>query len=102
MKPARFVLLLLSLASSVVLGTEKAFTELDDKTFTDFVTGAPVAFVDFYADWCSHCKAFEPVFEQVAEHFKGKIPVGRINAPNYMEFSTSQGIKALPTLRLYV
>lgn len=98
-----FALLLTSIVSSAtVLGAEKAFTELTDKTFTNFIRSSPVVFVDFYADWCSHCKAFEPVFEEIAEHFKGKIPVGRINAPNYMDLSLSQGINSLPTIRLYM
>lgn len=95
-------LILLAFASSSVLGEEKAFTELDDKTFNDFVTSSPAVFVDFYADWCAHCRAFEPTFEEIAEHYKGKMPVGRLNAPNFVDFSLSQGINSLPTIRLYV
>ena len=96
-------LLLASLVSSTtVLGAEKVFTELTDNTFMDFIGSNSVVFVDFYADWCSHCKDFEPVFEEIAEHFKGKIPVGRINAPEYTDFSLSQGINSLPTIRLYM
>ena len=79
-----------------------AVIELDDKSFTSFTTSKSVVLVEFYADWCSHCKAFEPVFESIAEHFKSKVSVGRINAPEYMDLAKSQGIKALPTIKIYM
>ena len=27
-------------------------------------------FVKFYTNWCSHCKAVEPIWQEVGEHFK--------------------------------
>ena len=79
-----------------------AVVELNDKSFASFTTSRSVVLVEFYADWCSHCKAFEPVFESLAEHFKANVSVGRINAPEYMDLSRSQGIKALPTIKIYM
>lgn len=42
-------------------------TELSDSDFQKTISTAPLAFVDFYADWCGPCRLFAPVFAQVAE-----------------------------------
>jgi thioredoxin 1 len=41
--------------------------ELTDKNFRSSIDAAPLAFVDFYADWCGPCRLFSPVFALVAE-----------------------------------
>ena len=41
--------------------------ELNDESFKTAVAAAPLAFVDFYADWCGPCRLFSPVFARVAE-----------------------------------
>jgi len=41
--------------------------ELNDTTFKQFLVDHPVAIIDFYATWCSHCKTFAPIFENISE-----------------------------------
>ncbi len=35
--------------------------------------------VDFWADWCAPCKTLMPAVEAVAEQFKGRLRVGKVN-----------------------
>ena len=42
-------------------------TELNDENFRQNIEAEPLAFVDFYADWCGPCRLFAPVFAEVAE-----------------------------------
>ncbi|MEW6057855.1 MAG: thioredoxin family protein [Bdellovibrionota bacterium] len=40
--------------------------ELNDQTFQKAIEAAPLALVDFYANWCGPCRLFSPIFEKVA------------------------------------
>jgi len=52
-------------------------------TDTDFATrveGAPgLTVVDFWATWCGPCRMIAPILEQLAEEFKGKVRVAKLD-----------------------
>ncbi len=47
--------------------------------FDAAVAAAPLAMVDFWADWCGPCKMLSPVIESLADQYKGKVLVGKVN-----------------------
>jgi thioredoxin len=70
---------------------------LDDKTFKKAIKKGLVL-VDFGAAWCGPCQALAPVFEKASAKFPhvtfAKVDIDK--APK-----ASDGIGAVPTLRLY-
>lgn len=60
--------------------------------------GQKPAIIDFYADWCSPCKAIAPVLEELSEEYKGKVDVFKINTETEMELSAMFGIRSIPSL----
>ena len=63
------------------------------------VKNAPgAALVDFFADWCGPCKIVAPLIEKMAQDFKGKAGVYKINTDNAQALATSLGIRGIPTL----
>lgn len=56
------------------------------------------AIVDFYADWCGPCKAVAPVLEELAEEFKDKLVIYKIDTDKEMELSGLFAIQSIPTL----
>ena len=56
------------------------------------------AIVDFYADWCGPCKAVAPVLEELANEYKGKINIYKIDTDSEKELSSLFGIQSIPTL----
>ena len=71
--------------------------DLDQRTFDDAVSGAPVV-VDFWAPWCKPCRAIEPILEQVAE----QVTVARVNIDEEPELASRFEVLAVPTVMLFI
>jgi len=54
------------------------------------------AVVDFYADWCGPCRLASPALEELAQKYKGKIVVYKVNTDQERELSTVFGISGIP------
>ncbi len=54
--------------------------------------------VDFYADWCKPCKMVAPIMEELAEEYKGKINIYKVNTDQQRELSKMFGIKSIPSV----
>lgn len=54
--------------------------------------------IDFYADWCQPCKMVAPVLEELAEEYKGKINIYKIDTEAERELAGAFGIKSIPSL----
>jgi thioredoxin len=60
--------------------------------------GTLPAIIDFYADWCGPCKMVAPVLEELADEYKGKIMVYKVDTENEQELAAVFGIQSIPTL----
>jgi len=54
--------------------------------------------IDFYADWCGPCKMVEPVLQELAEEYQGKLNIYRINTQNEQELAAAFGIQSIPSI----
>lgn len=54
--------------------------------------------IDFYADWCQPCKIVAPILEELAEEYKGKIDIYKIDTEEQQELSAAFGIRSIPSL----
>ncbi len=54
--------------------------------------------VDFWATWCAPCRALTPILEELADKYKGKITVGKVNVDDHPEIASQFGILNIPTL----
>jgi thioredoxin 1 len=57
--------------------------------------------VDFWAEWCMPCKMIGPSVAQIAETYKDKIKVGKVNVDSESEIASQYGIISIPTLILF-
>jgi len=57
--------------------------------------------VDFFATWCGPCKMMEPVISKIADEYKGKVKVGKVNVDDENELAMKYGISSIPTLILF-
>jgi thioredoxin 1 len=54
--------------------------------------------IDFYADWCGPCKMVEPILEEVAQEYEGKLIVYRIDTDAEQELAGVFGIQSIPSI----
>lgn len=60
--------------------------------------GKQPALIDFYADWCGPCKMVAPVLEELAEEYKGKIDIYKVDTESERELASMFMIQSIPSL----
>ncbi len=60
--------------------------------------GEKPCIIDFYASWCGPCKVMAPTLQTVAEEYKDKINVYKVDVDDQKELAASFGITGIPTL----
>ena len=73
-----------------------------DATFDSEVlkAGTPVL-VDFWAPWCGPCRAVAPAVDAIAEEFKGRLKVVKLNTDEEQEVTVKYGVGSIPTLMVF-
>ena len=54
--------------------------------------------VDFWATWCAPCRAIAPVLDELAQKYKGKFTVAKVNVDEVPELAAQFGVLNIPTL----
>ena len=65
--------------------------------FDAAVAAAPLAMVDFWADWCGPCKQFGPIFEAASEKH-ADITFGKVDTEDQQQLAAAAGITSIPTI----
>lgn len=75
---------------------EKVF-DYENKQEWDF-SGELPAIIDFYADWCGPCKMVAPILEELAEEYKGKVDIYKVDTEAEQELAAVFGIRSIPSI----
>jgi protein disulfide-isomerase A1 len=99
---SRWLLLvhLLAKATVVALEADGKVHDLTTSSFDGALKGSSLAFVEFYAPWCGHCKKLVPEWEKVAE-LANSVLVAKVDAVAEKKLAEKHGVQGFPTLKLF-
>ena len=76
--------------------------EVTDATFEQEVLKASLpVLVDFWATWCGPCRTVGPVVEAVAQQFKDRLKVAKVNVDDNVNVPSQYGIRSIPSLLFF-
>ena len=56
--------------------------------------------VDFWASWCGPCRMVSPIIDELAEEYKGKLKVGKVNVDEHGELASEYAVVSIPTIMI--
>ena len=75
---------------------------INDSNFDQVVLQAGIpTLVDFGAVWCGPCRMVDPVVEELAEEYDGRISFAKVDVDFNTQIASRYGIMSIPTLILF-
>ncbi len=57
--------------------------------------------VDFWAPWCGPCRMLAPTISELADEYKGRVVVGKVNVDDEAALSQKYGIEGIPAVFIF-
>lgn len=76
--------------------------EVNDANFEEVVLQSDIpVVVDFWAEWCGPCRMVGPIVEELAEEYKDKIVVAKMDVDSNPGIPSQLGIRNIPTILFF-
>lgn len=76
--------------------------ELTDQNFdTEVIKSDLPTLVDFWATWCGPCKQIAPSVDALADEYKGRVNVGKMDIDHHQVTPQQYQVRSIPTLLIF-
>ena len=72
--------------------------EITTENFSEILNAGKPVVVDFWATWCGPCRKVAPVIEELAEEYKDRVIVGKVDVEEQDDLAFQFGIRNIPTV----
>jgi thioredoxin 1 len=84
------------------MATTDTVLHVSDATFDDEVTNADtLTLVDFWADWCGPCKMIAPTIEELAEEYRGRLKVCKLDVDSNQRTAQRFAVRSIPSMLFF-
>lgn len=64
---------------------------------TEVIDSDTPILIDFWAPWCGPCRSMNPVVEDIADEYEGKLRVGKVNIDEETAITAAFQVMSVPT-----
>ena len=57
--------------------------------------------VDFSAPWCGPCKAVDPIIDELAQEYSGRVTFAKVNIDENQNVAIRYSVQSLPTILIF-
>lgn len=76
--------------------------EVTDVTFDDEVTNSDtLTLVDFWAEWCGPCKMIAPTIGELAEEYRGRLKVCKLDVDANQRSAQRFAVRSIPSMLFF-
>jgi thioredoxin 1 len=54
--------------------------------------------IDFYADWCGPCRSLAPILDEVANEYKDRVDIYKVNTEQSPELAALFEVRSIPAI----
>lgn len=81
--------------------SEKICHVTDDSFEAEVLKSDKPVLVDYWAEWCGPCKRIEPILNELAGKYEGRLKIAKLNIDDNPSTPPKYGIRGIPTLMIF-